>query len=118
MRPDQTVHTAPLISPAGERWRHRRQRRRSAAALRKADHETRRADARARADAERAQRHATTYLPPGGEPGPAGLRSYRRFRLPAHRDTSAALAGAYPFLAEAGLGADGVFVGQDLYSGA
>lgn len=33
------------------------------------------------------------------------------------QDTSAALAGAYPFLAEGGLGSDGVFVGQDLYSG-
>src|SRR3546814_16486239 len=32
-------------------------------------------------------------------------------------DTSATLAGAYPFLAEGGLGSDGVFVGQDLYSG-
>jgi hypothetical protein len=36
--------------------------------------------------------------------------------LPAHQDTSATLAGAYPFLAEGGLGG-GVFVGQDLYSG-
>ena len=27
------------------------------------------------------------------------------------------MAGAYPFLAEGGLGSDGVFVGQDLYSG-
>ena len=33
------------------------------------------------------------------------------------RNTSATLAGAYPFLAEGGLGSDGVFVGQDLYSG-
>jgi len=45
------------------------------------------------------------------------LRSYRRFRVPAHQDTSATLAGAYPFLAEGGLGSAGVFVGQDLYSG-
>ncbi len=27
------------------------------------------------------------------------------------------LAGAYPFLAEGGLGSQGVFIGQDLYSG-
>src|SRR3546814_19190254 len=40
-----------------------------------------------------------------------------RLRLPRHQDTSATLAGAYPFLAEGGLGSDGVFVGQDLYSG-
>ncbi|WP_226925263.1 ATP-binding protein [Georgenia thermotolerans] len=37
--------------------------------------------------------------------------------MPRHQDTSATWAGAYPFLAEGGLGADGVFVGQDLYSG-
>jgi type IV secretory pathway VirB4 component len=40
-----------------------------------------------------------------------------RLRVPKHQDTSATLAGHYPFLAEAGLGSDGVFVGQDLYSG-
>ncbi|GAB3034120.1 ATP-binding protein [Parafrigoribacterium mesophilum] len=45
------------------------------------------------------------------------LRSYRGFHLPHHQDTSATLAGAYPFLAEGGLGSEGVFVGQDLYSG-
>lgn len=41
-----------------------------------------------------------------------------KFRLPRHQDTSATLAGAYPFLAEGGPGSQGVFVGQDLYSGA
>ncbi|MFT4082115.1 MAG: ATP-binding protein [Nocardioides sp.] len=56
-------------------------------------------------------------MPRSGEPGPAGLRTWRRFRLPAHQDTSAALAGAYPFLAEGGLGSNGVLIGQDLYSG-
>ncbi len=38
-------------------------------------------------------------------------------KLPKHQDTSATLAGHYPFLAEAGLGSAGVFIGQDLYSG-
>jgi len=36
--------------------------------------------------------------------------------VPTHQDTSATLAGAYPFLAEGGMGSAGVFVGQDLYS--
>lgn len=58
-----------------------------------------------------------TYLPPAGEPRAQALRTSRRLRLPHHQDTSATLAGAYPFLAEGGLGAAGVFVGQDLYSG-
>src|SRR5690348_14016774 len=57
------------------------------------------------------------YLPVGGEPGPEALRSWRRFRVPAHRATSDMVAGAYPFLAEAGLGSEGVYVGQDAWSG-
>src|SRR5690606_2010199 len=73
--------------------------------------------ARAKAEAERAERRATRYLPAAGEPGQAALRTPGRFRLPRHQDTSATLAGAYPFVAEGGLGFEGVFVGQDLYSG-
>ena len=57
------------------------------------------------------------YLPRGGEDGPAALRSHRRFRVPAHRATSDVVAGAYPFLAEAGLGSAGVYIGQDAWSG-
>ena len=60
----------------------------------------------------------TTAVPPSaGEPGPEALRAVRRLRLPAHRATSDVLAGAYPFLAEAGLGNEGVYVGQDAWSG-
>lgn len=56
-------------------------------------------------------------LPPGGEAGPAALRSYRRFAVRPHRATSAVLSIAYPFLAEAGLGGDGILIGRDTYSG-
>lgn len=49
--------------------------------------------------------------------GVARSASTGRLRLPTHRDTSAVLSGAYPFLAEGGLGSDGVFVGRDLYGG-
>ncbi len=56
-------------------------------------------------------------LPRGGEAGPQQLRSYGRLRVPAHQDTSAALRGAYPMLAEGGLGGEGVFGGHDLLSG-
>ena len=57
------------------------------------------------------------YLPANGEPGRAAGRSFRRLRLPAHRGTSDTVAGAYPFLAEAGLGSEGVYIGQDAWSG-
>src|SRR5690625_2175819 len=75
------------------------------------------AEAKAKAEEDKAERRAQQYLPAAGEQGPTQLRSPGRFRLPRHQDTSATLAGAYPFLAEGGLGAAGVFVGQDLYSG-
>lgn len=44
-------------------------------------------------------------------------RSYRRLRVSPHRATSEVLAGAYPFLAEEGLGSAGILVGQDAWSG-
>ncbi|WP_420314958.1 VirB4 family type IV secretion system protein [Cutibacterium avidum] len=106
-----------LVAPAKERRRLRKQRRQAAARLQGEQRAAEREAARAKNEAERAERKAITYLPAAGEPGPAQLRSPGRFRLPRHQDTSATLAGAYPFLAEGGLGSDGVFVGQDLYSG-
>lgn len=113
----ERLHTAVLVAPATERRRVRKQRRQAAARLQAQQRAAEREAARAKAEAERAERRATTYLPAAGEPGPAQLRSPGRFLLPRHQDTSATLAGAYPFLAEGGLGSDGVFVGQDLYSG-
>lgn len=38
-------------------------------------------------------------------------------RVPAHRVSTAHLQAAYPFIAEAGLGGRGVFIGQDLFGG-
>ena len=81
------------------------------------DRDTRRAEARTRSEAITAERKATVVLPKSGDRGPAALRTPGGLRIPRHQDTSATLAGAYPFLAEGGLGSDGVFVGQDLYSG-
>ncbi|QDZ14203.1 ATP-binding protein [Humibacter ginsenosidimutans] len=109
--------TAVLVVPASERRRLRKERRHAAARLEAEQRHTERAAAQAKAEADRAERRATTYLAPAGEPGPAALRTPGRFRLPRHQDTSATLAGVFPFLAEAGLGSDGVFIGQDLYSG-
>ncbi|MFF2954100.1 ATP-binding protein [Kitasatospora sp. NPDC057965] len=55
-----------------------------------------------------------TY-PASGRPGRASARG-GRLRLPKHRMTTAVAGGAYPFLAEAGLGAEGIFVGRDLHA--
>ena len=113
----ERLHTAVLVTPAMEKRHLSKQRRRAAAKLQADQRLAEKTAARAKHDAELAERRAITYLPTDGEPGPAQLRSPARFRLPRHQDTSATLAGAYPFLAEGGLGSDGVFVGQDLYSG-
>lgn len=113
----ERLHTAVLVAPSKERRRLRTQRRKAAARLVAEQRQREQAEAKAKKTAERAERKATRYLPAAGDPGPAALRSPGGFRLPRHQDTSAMLAGAYPFLAEGGLGSQGVFVGQDLYSG-
>ena len=113
----ERLHTTVLVAPAKERRRLRKQRRQAAAAVLAEQRHSEQAEARQKKARELAERRATRYLPAAGEPGPATLRNPARFRLPRHQDTSAMLAGAYPFLAEGGLGSQGVFVGQDLYSG-
>jgi len=114
---DSRLHTTVLVGPAGERHRHRKARRQAAAKIETSARQAKKAEAKARWQTEQAERRNTIYLPANGEPGPAALRTPGRLRLPKHQDTSATLAGQYPFLAEAGLGSSGVFVGQDLYSG-
>ncbi len=115
--PHQKLYATVLVGRAGQRRADRHAARRAARRACAADAQQRKAHAYARGQAERGERAAATCLPASGQPGKAALRSWRRLRLPAHQDTSAALAGAYPFLAEGGLGGEGVFVGQDLYSG-
>ncbi|MDN5759492.1 MAG: ATP-binding protein, partial [Tomitella sp.] len=112
----EKLHSAVLVAPAKERRRLRKQRLAAAAELVAEQRQKEQAQAREKKAAERAERRATRYLPAAGEPGPATLRTPGRFRLPRHQDTSAMLSGAYPFLAEGGLGSQGVFIGQDLYS--
>ncbi|UWM47673.1 ATP-binding protein [Streptomyces carpaticus] len=53
--------------------------------------------------------------PRGGRPGPTSGRA-GTLHLPAHRMTTAIASGAYPFLAEGGLGADGVYIGRDVHA--
>ena len=117
-RHGERLHSTVLVAPRRERRRDRRARRASAKSLMTADRDTRKAAARQKADELAAERRAMVVLPKSGEPGPATLRTSGRLRPPRHQDTSATWGGAYPFVAEGGLGSDGVFVGQDLYSGA
>lgn len=113
----ERLHTAALVEPHHERRSDRRARKRSATQIEAAARKAKSREQRTRWVAERAEARSAAYLPAGGEAGPAQLRMPGRLKLPKHQDTSATLAGHYPFLAEAGLGSAGVFVGQDLYSG-
>lgn len=55
-----------------------------------------------------------TY-PASGRPGQASARG-GKLHLPAHRMTTAVASGAYPFLAEGGLGSEGMFIGRDVHA--
>lgn len=111
------LYSTVLVEDGKGKRRARKARERAAHEVVARDQAVQKEAEKAKLSAERAVARSTLYLPRSGEAGPAALRSYRRFRVPPHQDTSATLQGAYPFLAEGGLGSQGVFVGQDLYSG-
>ena len=112
-----TVHVAPLFVPAGDKSVSR-------AAVREATSLSRRVkDERARArkavkQARYREQKNTKYLPKNGERRPAALRTFRPAKAPSTLVTADVAAFAYPFLAEAGLGTQGILVGSDAWSGA
>lgn len=106
------------FSPADLSRRQRRKAILAAHRIEDAARQAARAERRRQAAERRHEQEGAEYLPPGGEPGPAALRCWRRLRVPAHRATSEVLAAAYPFLADAGLGSQGVLIGHDSWSGA
>lgn len=82
------------------------------------------AEATAKAHASATSRPAATaagretpppLYPATGRPGPNSARG-NKLKLPAHRMTTAVAAGAYPFLAEGGLGAEGIYIGRDVHA--
>ena len=95
----QKLHTAALVEPAGEPRAQRKARKHAASKIETNARRNEQSEERARVAAERAERRNTNYLPAAGESGSAALRTPGGFRLPRHQDTSATLAGAYPFLA-------------------
>jgi hypothetical protein len=108
-----STHTAALMRPAGLTRTHRRRLQRAERAALSQARRTLEGGTKPRRPRTEAQR----YLPRPGESRPAALRSWLPLRVPAHAATSATLAGAYPFLAEGGLGSRGLLVGTDLLSG-
>ncbi len=111
------VYATGLLTEPNERRRDQRARR-------KLETEARTREVRELAEArktqiaaEREEAKAARPFPRSGEPRPHAGRAWLPLRLPAHRATSATLAGAYPWLAEAGLGSDGIYIGRDAFSG-
>ena len=86
-------------------------------ARRNADREIHTATSDQQRLARRAAIRASTVMPRAGERRPQALRTWLPLKLPAHRASSARLAGAYPFLTGAAPGARGVPIGLDAYSG-
>lgn len=104
--------------PAGTGRRQRRAANRAAERVRAEAAKAAAAERAAAAAAEKAVRGNAAYLPRSGDPAPDQMHTYRPLRVQQHRATSEVLAGAYPFLAEAGLGEKGVYIGTDSWSGA
>ncbi|MFE9970214.1 VirB4 family type IV secretion system protein [Streptomyces hirsutus] len=112
-RTARRASASPLFTPHGtDRAGRKAARRRLSEAAAKA-----RSEAAGHAAGTAPAEHETPapHYPPRGRPGPASARG-NRLRLPAHRMTTAIAAGAYPFLAEGGLGAEGIYVGRDVHS--
>ena len=80
MSEKERLHTSVLVAPATERRRLRAQRRQAAARLQAEQRRREVAEAKAKAEVERAERKATRYLPDAGEPGKQTLRPPGRFR--------------------------------------
>jgi hypothetical protein len=118
METREHVHAALLVRPARLSRRERRALERAARQSVVDEQRAQKAQQRALFEASRREAREATYLTAAGEQGPAQLWTPGKLHLPQHQDTTAALAGAYPFLAEGGLGADGVFVGSDMFGGA
>ena len=98
--------------------RAKRSQTRAVAQISGADRVARRQDAKRARRQLREEAMAAAYLPRNGEGGADALRTYRALKVEPHRATSEVLAGAYPFLAESGLGSQGILIGQDAWSGA
>jgi len=109
---------APMFTPAQASHADRRHANLAARRIEQEAHRAESNAAQSQLAAEKRERRDARYLPASGEPGPDALRSYRRLQVQPHRATSQTLAGAYPFLAEAGIGSQGLFIGQDAWSGA
>ncbi len=82
---------------------------------------SRRAERTAATAEKAAMRRAQTALKRGAQPpkllGSFAGRAYHKLRLPAHMETTAQIAGIYPFVVDSGLDAPGMYIGRHVWSG-
>lgn len=117
--PNRTVHSGGYLaddSTRRDRRDHRRQWKKAADQLVALDVAAAAAARRAEIDARKAEYRSRT--PKAGETRPWAGRTGRGLKLRKHRATTANLSHVYPFLADGGLGASGIYIGRDSYSGA
>ncbi|WP_327073958.1 ATP-binding protein [Kitasatospora purpeofusca] len=111
--PRNRATASPLFVP---RKTSRAQQRAARAEFAEARTKARRAEAPSeRKEFEGVDPELQATYPASGRPGRASARG-GKLRLPKHRMTTAVAGGAYPFLAEAGLGSEGIFIGRDLHA--
>ena len=109
-------YASSLLVPMGESRQARRARVRAEQAVANEAATAGAVSMRERLAGERAERREQPFLPKQGEARSAAGRTRLALRVQAHKATSAVLAAAYPFLAEAGLGGEGVLIGADAFS--
>jgi hypothetical protein len=70
-----------------------------------------------RRNARRAQIEARRGAQPNRLIGSHAGRAFHQLRLPPHMETTAQIAGIYPFVVDAGLDAPGMYIGRHVWSG-
>jgi hypothetical protein len=111
------LHVTTLLTDDSADTHQRRQAQTLQRARRNLDRDSRTTDRTQARAGRRGPIASSTAAPAVGERRPQALRTWLPLRLPAHRASSARLAGAYPFLTGAAPGAEGVPIGIDAYSG-
>ncbi|WP_030895745.1 ATP-binding protein [Streptomyces sp. NRRL F-5053] len=111
--PRTRATASPLFTPARSNRRTSRTARARLTAARDQARHTNLPESRAAASGLDPELRAT--YPTAGRPGRASARG-GNLKLPTHRMTTATASGAYPFLAEGGLGAHGIYIGRDVHA--
>ncbi|OHV39625.1 conjugal transfer protein TraC [Pseudofrankia sp. EUN1h] len=104
-------------NPRGRRRAGRRDGGGSARGARRAEKSAAAAERADRAATRRAQAALRRGAQPPRTSGAFRGQTFHKLRLPAHMETTAQIAGIYPFVVDSGLDAPGMFIGRHVWSG-